>query len=66
MAAMYTWHNYGKSTIGARSDVENVDIGRLQAFYSTVLPARQRHADRGGQVRRHVHACGTSSKRSAR
>jgi zinc protease len=33
MAAMYTWHNYGKSTIGARSDVENVDIGRLQAFY---------------------------------
>ncbi len=35
MAAMYQWHNYGKSTIGARSDVENVDIGRLQAFYRT-------------------------------
>jgi len=33
MAAMFQWHNYGKSTIGARSDVENVDIGRLQAFY---------------------------------
>ncbi len=33
LAAMYQWHNYGKSTIGARSDVENVDIGRLQAFY---------------------------------
>jgi zinc protease len=33
MAAMYQWHNYGKSTIGARSDVENVDIARLQAFY---------------------------------
>ncbi len=32
-SAMYSWHNYGKSTIGARSDVENVDIGRLQAFY---------------------------------
>ena len=31
--AMYQWHNYGKSTIGARSDVENVDIPRLQAFY---------------------------------
>ena len=29
----YSWHNYGKSTIGARADVENVDIGRLQAFY---------------------------------
>ncbi len=33
MAVMYEWHNYGKSTIGARSDVENVDIARLQAFY---------------------------------
>jgi zinc protease len=32
-AAMYQWHNYGHSTIGARADVENVDIGRLQAFY---------------------------------
>ena len=31
----YDWHNYGKDTIGARSDVENVDIGRLQAFYRT-------------------------------
>ena len=30
---MFDWHNYGKSTIGARSDVENVDIPRLQAFY---------------------------------
>ncbi len=33
MAVMFDWHNYGKSTIGARSDVENVDIPRLQAFY---------------------------------
>ncbi len=32
-ATMYQWHNYGKSTIGARTDVENVDIARLQAFY---------------------------------
>ncbi|MCB2019710.1 MAG: insulinase family protein, partial [Burkholderiaceae bacterium] len=30
---LFDWHNYGKSTIGARSDVENVDIPRLQAFY---------------------------------
>jgi zinc protease len=29
----YLWHNYGKSTIGARSDVERVPIERLQAFY---------------------------------
>ncbi len=33
MATAYLWHNYGKSTIGARSDVENVPIERLQAFY---------------------------------
>ncbi|MGP1615692.1 MAG: M16 family metallopeptidase, partial [Pollutimonas bauzanensis] len=32
-AAAFQWHNYGHSTIGARSDVENVDIGQLQAFY---------------------------------
>ncbi len=33
LATMYQWHNYGKNTIGARADVENVDIPRLQAFY---------------------------------
>lgn len=33
MATGYQWHNYGKDTIGARSDVENVPIDRLQAFY---------------------------------
>jgi zinc protease len=33
MAASYLWHNYGKTTIGARSDIENVPIERLQAFY---------------------------------
>jgi len=33
MAASYIWHNYGKTTIGARSDIENVPIARLQAFY---------------------------------
>jgi zinc protease len=32
-AAAYSWHNYGKSTIGARSDLENVPIERLKAFY---------------------------------
>ena len=31
----FQWHNYGKSTIGARSDVENVDIDQLRAFYHT-------------------------------
>jgi zinc protease len=33
LASAFHWHNYAKSTIGARADVENVDIPRLQAFY---------------------------------
>ena len=33
MSTAFEWHNYGKSTIGARSDIENVPIDRLQAFY---------------------------------
>jgi zinc protease len=31
----FDWHNYGKATIGARSDIEQVDIARLKAFYRT-------------------------------
>ena len=34
MTAMaFQWHNYGKTTIGARTDVENVKIENLQGFY---------------------------------
>ncbi|HUQ72961.1 MAG TPA: insulinase family protein, partial [Planctomycetaceae bacterium] len=29
----YLWHNYGKSTIGSRADIERVPIDRLLAFY---------------------------------
>lgn len=29
----HLWHNYGKSTIGARSDVENFPFPKLRAFY---------------------------------
>jgi zinc protease len=32
-ASAYLWHNYGRAIIGARSDIENVPIERLQAFY---------------------------------
>lgn len=32
-AVAYEWHNYGKSTIGNRSDIERVPIKNLQAFY---------------------------------
>jgi zinc protease len=31
--AAYEWHNYGKSTIGNRTDIERVPIDKLQAFY---------------------------------
>jgi zinc protease len=34
MSAAFTWHNYGNTTIGARSDIEQVPQERLQAFYS--------------------------------
>lgn len=33
MEASFGWHNYGKTTIGERSDIENINIERLQAFY---------------------------------
>jgi len=29
----YLWHNYGKSTIGSRADIERVPVDRLAAFY---------------------------------
>jgi zinc protease len=32
-ATAYRWHNYGHAIIGARSDIENVPIEHLQAFY---------------------------------
>jgi zinc protease len=33
VSTAYVWHNYANSTIGARADVENMPIERLQAFY---------------------------------
>jgi zinc protease len=35
LASAFEWHNYGKEPIGARTDVERVNIERLQAFYRT-------------------------------
>lgn len=34
---LFDWHNYGKPTIGARSDIENVKIENLQAFYHRTI-----------------------------
>src|SRR5207247_3033926 len=33
LSTAYLWHNYGKSTIGSKEDIERVPINRLQAFY---------------------------------
>ena len=33
MAVAYEWHNYGKSTIGNRSDIERVPVDNLRDFY---------------------------------
>src|ERR1700733_15377430 len=33
LSTAYLWHNYGKSTIGSRVDIERVPIDRLAAFY---------------------------------
>ncbi len=33
MAASYEWHNYGKTTIGNRADIERVPVESLKRFY---------------------------------
>lgn len=33
VSSMYLWHNYGKSTIGSKEDIERVPIDNLKAFY---------------------------------
>ena len=33
LAAAYVWHPYGRAVIGNKSDIENVPIDKLKAFY---------------------------------
>lgn len=33
MSSAYLWHNYGKSTIGSKEDIEQVPVDNLKAFY---------------------------------
>jgi zinc protease len=33
LSSMYLWHNYGKSTIGSKEDIERVKPENLKAFY---------------------------------
>lgn len=34
MSTAYLWHNYGKSTIGSKEDIEKVPANRLKVFYT--------------------------------
>ncbi len=49
MAAAYAWHNYGKSTIGNRSDIERVPVENLQAFYRKYYQPDNAMVDVAGQ-----------------
>jgi zinc protease len=33
LSSAYSWHNYGKSTIGSKEDIERVKVDRLRPFY---------------------------------
>jgi len=33
VSTAFLWHNYGKSTIGSRADIERVPVAALRAFY---------------------------------
>lgn len=50
LSTAYLWHNYGKSTIGARADIENVPIERLQAFYRKYYQPDNAHLVVAGKI----------------
>ena len=52
LSAAYVWHAYGKSPIGSRSDIENVPIERLQAFYRAYYQPDNAVLIVAGQLRR--------------
>ena len=65
MAAAYEWHNYGKSTIGNRTDIERVPIDKLQGFYKKYYQPDNAVLDRGRQVRREARRSAWSASTSA-
>jgi len=52
LSSAFDWHNYGNVTIGARSDLENVPIERLQAFYKKYYQPDNKEPTQDGE--RHV------------
>jgi len=50
LASAFLWHNYGKSTIGSRVDIERVPIDRLAAFYKKYYQPDNAVVVIGGQI----------------
>src|SRR5499433_2186776 len=50
LSAAYLWHNYGKSTIGSRADIERVPIDRLAAFYKKYYQPDNAFVTIAGQI----------------
>lgn len=50
LSTAYLWHNYGKSTIGSRADIERVPIDRLAAFYRKYYQPDNAVLVVGGQI----------------
>ena len=50
LSTAYLWHNYGKSTIGSRADIEKVPIDRLAAFYRKFYQPDNAYITIAGQI----------------
>ncbi len=50
LSSAYLWHNYGKSVIGSRADIERVPIDRLAAFYKKYYQPDNAVLTIGGQI----------------
>jgi zinc protease len=50
LSTAFLWHNYGKSTIGSRADLERVPIDRLAAFYKKYYQPDNAVAVIAGQI----------------
>ena len=65
-ATAYLWHNYGKSTIGSREDIERVPIDRLAAFYRKYYQPDNAVLAIAGQIDEAQDACSWWPRRAAR
>ncbi len=50
LSAAFEWHNYGKSTIGNRTDIETGSRGEPEGLLPKALPALQYDCDRFGSL----------------